>query len=136
MLILDTGPLYAVLDRADAHHEACVALLEATPERLVAPAPVVAEVAWLALNHLGAGAQTAFIKSVAHGELAVADLTRADYKRVHELLDIYEDFPLDLADAAVVAVAEREGETTIATTDHRHFRVLRPAHAESFVLVP
>lgn len=136
MLILGTGPLYAALDRADAHHEACVALLETTPERLVAPAPVVAEVAWLALNHLGARAQTAFIESVARGELSVADLSRDDYRRVHELLDIYEDFPLDLADAAVVAVAEREGETTIATTDHRHFRVIRPVHVESFALLP
>lgn len=43
-LILDTGPLYASLDRSDQDHAACRALIEAADEPLVIPAPVLVEV--------------------------------------------------------------------------------------------
>jgi hypothetical protein len=39
-------------------------------------------------------------------------------------------------DASLVALAERMGEATIATLDHRHFRVVRPKHANAFTLLP
>ena len=53
-----------------------------------------------------------------------------------ELVETYVDMPLGGADASVVAIAERLGETTIATLDRRHFGVVRPAHATAFELVP
>lgn len=43
-LILDTGPLYAVLDRDDQYHRACRRLLEDSTEPLIVPAPVLVEV--------------------------------------------------------------------------------------------
>jgi len=43
-LILDTGQLYASLDRSDADHPACRGLIEAADEPLVVPAPVLVEV--------------------------------------------------------------------------------------------
>jgi hypothetical protein len=39
-------------------------------------------------------------------------------------------------DASIIAMAERLGVTTILTTDHRHFAVVRPAHCERLRLVP
>lgn len=43
-LILDTGPLYASLDRADADHPRLRRLIEESTETLVIPAPVLVEV--------------------------------------------------------------------------------------------
>ncbi len=43
-LILDTGPLYASLDRSDADYAACRKLIEEVDEPLVIPAPVLVEV--------------------------------------------------------------------------------------------
>ena len=43
-LVLDTGPLYASLDRRDADHQACRRLIDAAAEPLVVPAPVLVEV--------------------------------------------------------------------------------------------
>jgi hypothetical protein len=45
-LILDTGPLYASLDRSDADDAACRGLIEAADEPLVIPAPAVASESW------------------------------------------------------------------------------------------
>jgi len=47
-LILDTGPLYASLDRSDADHAACRALIETADEPLFIPSPVLVEVdSWI-----------------------------------------------------------------------------------------
>ena len=43
-LILDTGPLYASLDRDDAAYRSCRALIEDATEQLIIPAPVLVEV--------------------------------------------------------------------------------------------
>ena len=43
---------------------------------------------------------------------------------------------MDLADAALVRVAEREGLTEIFTLDRRHFSVYRPGRRRRFAIVP
>ena len=47
--------------------------------------------------------------------------------RIGELVARYADLPLGTVNATVVAAAERLGVTAIATTDRRHFSVVRPA---------
>src|SRR5262249_54821672 len=103
-LICDTGPLYAGMDRADADHELCAALLPGSREQLVVPAPVIVELDWLAGNRLGPGPFLAFLADLAEGAIAVVDLVRADYVRVRELLLRYTDLRLGFVDAAIVAV--------------------------------
>lgn len=56
--------------------------------------------------------------------------------RAVELLATYRDIGLDAADAGIMALAERLGQTTIATLDHRDFRVVRPVHCDTLELVP
>ena len=53
-----------------------------------------------------------------------------------ELVDRYDDLPLGTTDASVIALAERLAVHEIATLDHRHFRVVRPAHLGTFALLP
>jgi predicted nucleic acid-binding protein len=60
----------------------------------------------------------------------------ADTVRIAELVARYHDLPLGTVDASVVAAAERLGVKAIATTDRRHFGVVRPARAERFELWP
>jgi predicted nucleic acid-binding protein len=66
----------------------------------------------------------------------VIDLARSDFARVRELCRQYEDLPLGFVDASIVALAERFGETRLATLDRRHFSVVRPRHTAAFTLVP
>jgi len=135
-LILDTGPLYASLDRSDADHGVCRALIETAEEPLVIPAPVLVEVDYWIHRRLTPGALVALLGDIEAGAYAVEDLTRTDYRRVRELVDRYADSDIGFVDAAVLAVVERLGERKLATLDRRHFAVLRPRHVDSIDLIP
>jgi uncharacterized protein len=76
------------------------------------------------------------LRSVTSGELRRQDLTDADWERATSLVEAYADLGLGLVDASIVAIAERLGATTIATLNHRDFRVVRPRHVAAFELVP
>ena len=62
--------------------------------------------------------------------------TPGDLLRCRELIDHYRNLPLGLADASVVATAERLGVQRVLTVDLRHFRVVRPLSFSHFVLLP
>ncbi len=135
-LILDTGPLYASLDRSDADHRSCRRLIESAGERLVIPAPVLVEVDYWIHARLHPGALTALLDDVSTGAYRVEDLEADDYARVRELCDRYADADIGFVDAAVLAVTERLREPKLATLDRRHFGMLRPLHVEALQLVP
>lgn len=135
-LILDTGPLYASLDRSDADHAACRALIEAADEPLVIPAPVLVEVDYWINQRLHPGVLVALLADIEAGAYVVADLEAADYTRVGELCDRYADADIGFVDAAVLAIVERLNESKLATLDRRHFGLLRPRHRESIQLLP
>ena len=135
-LILDTGPLYASLDRSDQDHVACRALIEGADEPLVIPAPVLVEVDYWIHQRLTPGALVALLDDVASGAYRVADLEPADYPRVRELCDRYADADIGFVDAAVFALVERLGEPKLATLDRRHFTLLRPRHRDSLEILP
>lgn len=130
--------MFAYLDADDAHHAACVDLLEGHGGPLILPSLCLAEVAHL-LTRGGAGGSEAEVRllgDLAAGELLLEPVDPADLLRIAELVAAYRDLPLGTVDASVVTAAERLGVTTVATLDHRHFGVVRPAHTEAFELLP
>jgi predicted nucleic acid-binding protein len=135
-LILDTGPLYASLDRSDADHAACRSLIEASGEPLVIPSPVLVEVDYWIHQRLQPGVLVALLGDIEDGAYAVEDLRPADYRRVREVCDRYADADVGFVDAAVLAVAERLDERKLASLDHRHFGLLRPRHCDALELLP
>ena len=135
-LILDTGPLYASLDRSDQDHGPCRSLIESADEPLVIPAPVLVEVDYWIHQRLGPGALVALLADIEAGAYRIADLDPADYARVRELCDRYADADIGFVDAAVLAVVERLHESKLATLDRRHFALLRPRHRDSIELLP
>ena len=135
-LILDTGPLYASLDRSDQDHARCRALIEAANEALVIPSPVLVEVDYWVGRHLNPGVLVALLDDVNAGAYVVEDVTAADYARIRDLCDRYADSGIGFVGAAVMAIVERLDEPKLATLDHRHFAPLRPRHRDALVLLP
>jgi predicted nucleic acid-binding protein len=133
-LILDTGPLYASLDRSDADHAACRRLVETIDEPLLIPAPVLVEVDYWIHTRLHAGVLVALLDDILAGAYRVEELQLEDHRRIRELCDRYAD--IGFVDAAVLAVVERLDEPKLATLDHRHFAMMRPRHVEALRLLP
>ena len=135
-MILDTGALYAAMSLRDRNHARCARLLRESRQFLL-PAPVLVELDYF-LTQL-TGTYQAFdeiLRRVENGAFTVVELALEDYGRVRHLCAQYGDWPLGFVDAAIVAVAEREGQTQIATLDHRHFAAIKPRHAAAFELLP
>ena len=135
-LILDTGPLYASLDRSDADYVTCRRLIETADEPLVIPAPVLVEVDYWVHVRLHSGIFLALLDDIISGAYRLEEPQPSDYRRIRELCDTYDDFDIGFVDAAVLAVVERLNEPKLATLDHRHFRVLRPRHVDVLRLLP
>ena len=135
-LILDTGPLYASLDRSDADHQVCRHLIETAAEPLLVPAPVLVEVDYWIHTRLHAGVLVALLDDFVDGAYVVADLQPEDYRRIRELTDRYADADIGVVDAAVLALVERLNEPKLATLDRRHFGLLRPRHVDALRLLP
>jgi predicted nucleic acid-binding protein len=136
MIFCDTGPLVALMNRADKHHADCADLLEYDRGPLVIPALVVLEVCQVLDSRSGPAAEAAFLGSLSRGEFVVEELVAHDYQRMSELIRQYSNLPLGAADASVVAVAERLGISEVATLDRRHFSIVRPKHVQAFTLLP
>lgn len=136
MLIIDAGPLYAAAATHDNDHGRCVELLTRAPRPLLVPELVVTEVSYLLSDRIGPHAELAFARAIAAGELIVEAVLEPEWERIAELMEQYLDLPLGVADASLIALAERHGQKQIASLDHRHLGVVRPRHITSFTLLP
>lgn len=138
MIAVDTGPLLALMDTDDHHHVRCVEWFRTVRVPLLIPAPVLTEVCWLLDRNRGSKAEATFLRALAdpRGPLTLSPTTDEELLRIAELVERYADLPLGAVDASVVALAERLGIREVATIDHRHFNIVRPAHVEAFTLLP
>ena len=133
-VLVDAGPLVALLDRRDAAHEACVGALKTLRDPLITVWPAFTEAMYLlGRSWLGQKALWSRLETEA---LAMAPLDAADAARMRALMEKYRDLPMDLADAALVRVAERDALTQIFTLDRTHFSLYRPGRRRRFALVP
>lgn len=136
MLIVDTGVIVAATDRTDRHHHGCADLLNSESGLLVTTSLVIAECAYLIERELGPAVEATLYQAIIGGSLAIENLVGDDWVRIHELVTGYGDLPLGGTDASVIAIAERLGQTRVATLDRKHFSVVRPKHCSGFELVP
>ena len=133
-VLVDTGILYALADADDRWHDPASAWLEDVSELLIVSVTALPEVASLLHTRLGAAAELAFVQSLSAGELEVEDLRRTDLTRCSEMMRRYPE--IGFVDASIVAMAERLRIEGIATTDRRHFEIIRPKHTRAFTLLP
>lgn len=134
--LLDTGFVYALINRTELHHEAVKQVAAEIREPMLLPTPVIVEVAYLLLRDIGSLAVADFVGNVAMSDLILVEPQVADYQRAADVLRQYSDARVDLVDALIVAIAERLDVHLILTPDHRHFRMFRPTHRVAFELLP
>lgn len=133
-VLVDAGPLIALIEPTDRDHRRCVAALKTLTDPLVTVWPAFTEAMYLLAG--SERSQEALWGMVESGGLEYASLTPDDAPRMRALMQRYRDQPMDLADAALVRVAEREGFRQIFTLDRRHFEVYRILQRTRFTIVP
>jgi predicted nucleic acid-binding protein len=112
-VILDTGPLIALLDRTDPHHLWAVEMFES-----LAPPFLVCDAVLTEATHF-LGDSTPLRAAWRAGELVVALDSSQHRDRICTLLEKYA--PMDFADACVVTMAELHHPATVITIDRKDF---------------
>lgn len=136
-ILVDTGFMYALLDRDDAHHQRAVSYLKAMgDEDMVLPAPVLAELTYLLAHRLGHAKMREFVGEFENSPIGLHEITKGDFSRIKEILEQYSDAKFDFVDAFVMTLGERLGITKILTVDRRHFSIFRPSHCKFYELLP
>ena len=135
-LVLDTGPIVALLDASDPEHDRCTAMVADVAEDLVVPAPVLVEVDYWLAKLFGVATWRAFAEDVERGGYRLYRPDERDLVRCAQLESTYESLDLGFVEAAVIVTCERLGETKVATLDHRDFGVVRPHHCQRLTVLP
>ena len=132
-VLVDTGPLVAILSSVDQHHGSCVETLRHLPGPLLSCWPVITEAAWLLRAHPKAIQQ--LLRSIDSGFLELLSLGGKEATAIAKVVKRLWDMRPQLADAALVYLADREGIDTIFTLDRRDFSVYRSARKRPFRIV-
>jgi uncharacterized protein len=125
VILTDTGPIIALLDADDTHHQACVTTagrLPATP--LLTPWSCFTEAMYLLGAVGGYRYQRELWRLQQAGRLSLHEATPEETARMAALMATYQDVGMDLADASLMAAAERWDMRQIFTLDS-HFFVYR-----------
>ena len=133
-ILLDTGPLVALLSLTDSRHQLCVDTFAKLPPPLLTCWPVLTEAAWLLrkqhrpIDRL-AEAQTA-------GMFNLLPLGSDSLTAIAAIMRRYEDSGIQFADAALAHLADRENITTVFTLDRRDFSIIRLKRNRTLKLLP
>src|SRR5215813_8823811 len=133
MILVDTGPLVALIHEDDEHHEVCKKTFAAMSEPLRTVWPVLTEAMYLLSFSLEA--QIALWEMIECRAVEILPLGNEDVARMKQLMRKYCDLPMDFADAALVRVAERERLRRIFTVDRGDFQLYRPLGIRRFTLI-
>jgi predicted nucleic acid-binding protein len=133
-ILVDTGPLVAVLAKRDQYHATCVEVLKSLSPPLITCWPVITEAAYL-LRQSPAALQSLF-RMLEQGFLVLSPLDSSSAAWFATFFEQYQDQEPQLADAALVYLAEREKIDTVFTLDHRHFSVFRLPGNRHLSLLP
>jgi predicted nucleic acid-binding protein len=134
MILIDAGPMVALISASDNHHQSCRAALETIEEPIATVWPAFTEAMYLLRSSWRA--QRALWEMIERGTIDLHYLNIDDVRRMRELMEKYRDLPMDLADAALVRVAEREKIRRIFTLDRRDFSLYRPSSVGRFSILP
>jgi len=127
-LLIDAGPLVAIVSENDVRHNECVAVLQTITRPMITCWPVIVEAAYLLRRRPDQVRN--ILASISRGAIVVDPLTDPRiFPQVQSLYDRYGQSGLQIADACMVALAGSLGIRTIFTVDRRDFGMITPKTA-------
>jgi predicted nucleic acid-binding protein len=120
--ILDAGPLIAYANSRDVHHARACGVLDAIGEAPIVPEIVIAEACWVLRSSKSTINELMMLTQ--SGAVRLVPVLGPSNSKILEWMMKY--WPrMDLADACVLSLAERNPQARIITTDLRDFGVYR-----------
>jgi predicted nucleic acid-binding protein len=126
-VLLDTGPLVALLTSDDAWHEQCTEQLHSLAPPLLTSWPVLVEADWLLRSRPLAVQQ--MLHWVHSGIIRILPIEEDATVWIMSFLRKYQKLRPQLADASLVYLADREDLDTVFTLDPRDFSTYCGAQA-------
>lgn len=123
-VIVDTGPIVALLHDRDRDHDWAVEAWSVRPKPLLTCEVVLCEATYL-MRHL-AGGREAILGLLQRGAIAIAFRIETEVLALRTLMARYASVPMSLADACLVRMSEGDPEAAVLTTDS-DFRIYRRA---------
>ena len=134
MILCDAGPLVALIDTADSRHLDCKKVLPQI-DYLVTTWPCFTEAMYLVGRRFGFKPQQDLWNLIAIGAVVLHEATAEERMRMQALMEQYQNVPMDLGDASIVAAAESLGETRVFTLDS-DFGIYRLNNTTAFEILP
>ena len=121
-VIVDTGPLVALLNRTDAAHGWVLEQLSNIAPPLLTCEAVLAEATYLTRDM--PGARAALIEMIGEGFLSIGMAVADHHSALLGMIKRYADVPMSLADGCLVRLAELYPQSPVFTLD-RDFNIYR-----------
>jgi hypothetical protein len=132
-VLVDTGPLVALLSHRDSRHSEADSVASSLPRPLVTTWLVLGEAAWL-LRHTREGIP-GLMRLVDEQVVECVDLPRGAANRIAQVAEQYADLEPQLADLSLVYLAETMDLFELFSFDRRDFAVYRLASGR-LTLIP
>ena len=114
-VIVDTGPLVALLNRRDMHHKWVVQQLQDIQPPMITCEAVLAEATYL--TRAVPDARAALIEMLGEGFLNTGMALADQYSAILAVVRRYKNVPMSLADACLVRLAELYPQSPLLTLD-------------------
>jgi predicted nucleic acid-binding protein len=134
-MLIDARPLVSLCDRNQSTYPRCQLVLDAATAPLVSTWPCLTEAMYLVGRIGGLRLQQHLWGLINRGIVRLHDHTDGERAQMALLMDRYQNVPMDLADASLVAVANALGDRTIFTLDS-DFRIYRLGDRSVFEMLP
>lgn len=113
--LIDSGPIIALFDKSDKYHSKVLKFIKTFKGELITSWAVITEVSHMLDFNLQV--QIDFLKWVELGGITLYDIPQNEIVNIRFMMEKYSDVPMDLADATLMYIANKENIKDIVSID-------------------
>ncbi|MBP7284000.1 MAG: PIN domain-containing protein [Leptospiraceae bacterium] len=113
--LIDSGPIVALFDKRDNLHKPVMKFMQSYKGSLLTTWAVLTEV--LYLLSFSIEAQQDVLEWISRGSISLKDISIQDIKYIKQRMLKYSNVPMDLADASLMCISEKERIKHIISVD-------------------
>lgn len=113
--LIDSGPIIALFDKSDKYHSKVLNFIKSFNGEFITSWAVITEVSHMLDFNLQV--QIDFLKWIELGGITLYDIPQDEIVNIRFMMEKYSDVPMDLADASLMYIANKENIKYIVSID-------------------